>query len=482
MCAITRSPGMKPCTPSPTCLTTPAISLPGEKGRSGLNWYLFWMRRTSGKFTPLAFTDTKSCPLPGAGEGMSSTTSASGGPHVLHSTAFMHALSGFPGHHKRGLPRSQGSGYHALEGGDHGRHCDIARAAIRGLLETLARLLHRFADRSGGLRDHCCRDIWKELPRTLDAGQDSLGRYPVPGRPTGRRRDPVLALPRRDAGKDAHIRENRRRQHVRSAVHGKADCSLFRLPRFDHPDIPWFSLDRLRQAQAGVARQACRDRGDPGRGRLNPRSLTIETHARKGEDMSWGFWIVVGIVVAAVVWLISIYNGLVTQRNRFKNAFAQIDVQLKRRYDLIPNLVETAKGYIKHERGTLEAVIAARNGAQTANQRAAADPADAEAMKHMAAAEAGLSGALGRLFALFEAYPDLKANQTMMQLSEELTSTENKISFARQAYNDAVMSYNTGIESFPDNFVAGFGGFKEATLLESTESPEERKPVKVSFS
>jgi len=198
--------------------------------------------------------------------------------------------------------------------------------------------------------------------------------------------------------------------------------------------------------------------------------------------MSWGFWIVVGIVVAAVVWLISIYNGLVTQRNRFKNAFAQIDVQLKRRYDLIPNLVETAKGYIKHERGTLEAVIAARNGAQSANQRAAANPADAEAMKHMAAAEAGLSGALGRLFALFEAYPDLKANQTMMQLSEELTSTENKISFARQAYNDAVMSYNTGIESFPDNFVAGFGGFKEATLLESTESPEERKPVKVSFS
>ena len=198
--------------------------------------------------------------------------------------------------------------------------------------------------------------------------------------------------------------------------------------------------------------------------------------------MSWGFWALVGIVVGVFVWLVSIYNGLVALRNRFKNAFAQIDVQLKRRYDLIPNLVETAKGYLTHERGTLEAVIAARAGAQSANQRAAADPADAGAMKQMMAAEAGLTGALGRLFALSESYPELKANQTMMQLSEELTSTENKISFARQAYNDAVMEYNTGIESFPNNFVAGFGGFKEATLLEATESPEEKKPVKVSFS
>jgi LemA protein len=198
--------------------------------------------------------------------------------------------------------------------------------------------------------------------------------------------------------------------------------------------------------------------------------------------MSWGFWAVVGIVVLGFVWLIAIYNGLVAARNRFKNAFAQIDVQLKRRYDLIPNLVETAKGYLKHERETLEAVTAARAGAQSANQRAAANPADAEAMKQMVAAEAGLSGALGRLFALSESYPDLKANQTMMQLSEELTSTENKISFARQAYNDAVMSYNTELESFPNNFVSGFGGFKEATLLEATESPEEKKPVKVSFS
>jgi LemA protein len=198
--------------------------------------------------------------------------------------------------------------------------------------------------------------------------------------------------------------------------------------------------------------------------------------------MGWGFLIFIGIIVAVVVWLISLYNGLVALRNRFKNAFAQIDVQLKRRYDLIPNLVETAKGYIKHERETLEAVIAARNSAQSANLKAAADPADAGAMKKMAAAEAGLSGALGRLFALSEAYPDLKANQTMMQLSEELTSTENKIAFSRQAYNDAVMSYNTAIQSFPDNFVAGFGSFKEAALLESTESPEEKKAVKVSFS
>jgi LemA protein len=188
------------------------------------------------------------------------------------------------------------------------------------------------------------------------------------------------------------------------------------------------------------------------------------------------------IIVVLVFWAVGIFNGLVALRNRFKNAFAQIDVQLKRRYDLIPNLVETAKGYLKHERATLEAVIAARSGAQSANQRAAANPADAEAMKQMAAAEAGLSGALGRLFALSESYPELKANQTMMQLSEELTSTENKISFARQAYNDAVMSYNTGIETFPNNFVAGFGGFREATLLEATESPEEKKPVKVSFS
>ena len=192
-------------------------------------------------------------------------------------------------------------------------------------------------------------------------------------------------------------------------------------------------------------------------------------------------WILPGILVVLAIWVVSIYNKLVALRNRFKNAFAQIDVQLKRRYDLIPNLVETAKGYLAHERGTLEAVIAARNAASGATQRAAANPADGEAMKQMMTAEAGLTGATGRFFALAEAYPDLKANQNMMQLTEELTSTENKIAFARQAFNDAVMSYNTAIESFPDNYVAGFGSFPAATLLEATESAEERKAVKVSF-
>jgi LemA protein len=183
--------------------------------------------------------------------------------------------------------------------------------------------------------------------------------------------------------------------------------------------------------------------------------------------MNWtGLIILLVILAAPFIWAISAYNGLVALRNRFKNAFAQIDVQLKRRYDLIPNLVETAKGYMAHERQTLEAVIAARSTAVGANQRA----------------EAGLSGALGRLFAVSEAYPDLKANQNMLQLSEELTSTENKIAFARQAFNDAVMSYNTRIESFPDNVVAGMFQFKAAELLQAIEAPEERKAPKVSFS
>jgi LemA protein len=197
--------------------------------------------------------------------------------------------------------------------------------------------------------------------------------------------------------------------------------------------------------------------------------------------MSIGGWIFIGVVVALVAWVVSIYNGLVTLRNRFKNAFAQIDVQLKRRYDLIPNLVEAAKGYLTHERQTLEAVIAARGAAVNAAQRAAAAPGDPAAMTGLSQAEGVLGGALGRLLAVFEAYPDLKANQNVLQVQEELTSTENKVAFARQGYNDAVMSYNTRRESFPDNIVAGLFAFKEAMLLEATESKEERQAPKVKF-
>lgn len=198
--------------------------------------------------------------------------------------------------------------------------------------------------------------------------------------------------------------------------------------------------------------------------------------------MSWGLLLLVAIIILPLIWGIAIYNGLVALRNQFKNAFAQIDVQLKRRYDLIPNLVETAKGYMKHERETLEAVIAARNSAASANTKAAADPADAQAMKELAAAEATLTGTLGRLFALSEAYPDLKANQNMLAIQEELTSTENKIAFARQAFNDGVMQYNTKVESFPDNIIAGMFQFRPAELLQATEAPQERQSVKVSFS
>ncbi|MEX1074349.1 MAG: LemA family protein [Burkholderiales bacterium] len=197
--------------------------------------------------------------------------------------------------------------------------------------------------------------------------------------------------------------------------------------------------------------------------------------------MSIGGWIFVAVVVALAAWVIAIYNGLVTLRNRFKNAFAQIDVQLKRRYDLIPNLVDAAKGYLAHERQTLEAVIAARGAAVNAAQRAAAAPGDPVAMTGLAQAEGVLGGALGRLLAVFEAYPDLKANQNILQVQEELTSTENKVAFARQGYNDAVMSYNTRRESVPDNIVAGLFAFKEATLLEATESKEERQAPKVKF-
>jgi LemA protein len=182
------------------------------------------------------------------------------------------------------------------------------------------------------------------------------------------------------------------------------------------------------------------------------------------------------------LWAIGIYNGLVTLRNRFKNAFSQIDVQLKRRYDLIPNLVESVKGYMQHERGTLEAVVKARGSAVSAAQAAAAKPGDPAAMQGLAQAEGALGGALGRLLAVFEQYPDLKANQNVLGLQEELSSTENKIAFSRQAYNDSVMEYNTKRESFPDNIFAGMFGFTAAELLQSTESPEERKAPKVSFS
>jgi LemA protein len=191
--------------------------------------------------------------------------------------------------------------------------------------------------------------------------------------------------------------------------------------------------------------------------------------------------IVVAVPVFFVLmWIVSAYNRLVALRNRFQNAYAQIDVQLKRRYDLIPNLVETAKGYIKHERGTLEAVIAARNAASAANLAAAKSPGDAAAMKQLSGAETALTSTLGRLFAVAEAYPDLKANTTMMTLMEELTSTENKVAFARQAYNDSVMAYNTQRETFPTNMIAAPFNFGPAELF-VIEKPEQKEAPKVSF-
>lgn len=184
------------------------------------------------------------------------------------------------------------------------------------------------------------------------------------------------------------------------------------------------------------------------------------------------------IAVVAFFWVMGTYNGLVKLRNRYRNAFAQIDVQLKRRHDLIPNLVETAKGFMKHERETLEAVIQARNMASSARQDANTE--DASSMGALMAAEGGLGSALGRLFALSESYPDLKSNANMMQLSEELTSTENKVAFSRQAYNDSVTEYNTRTEVFPASLIAGTFGFKQATLFEVTDLSE-RDAVKVEF-
>jgi LemA protein len=194
--------------------------------------------------------------------------------------------------------------------------------------------------------------------------------------------------------------------------------------------------------------------------------------------------IVLAIIVVPLFIIITVavgvYNRLVALRNRFKNAYAQIDVQLKRRYDLIPNLVETAKGYLKHERETLENVIKARNIAYTASQSAASNPGEASAMKNLISAESGLGGALSRLMVVSEQYPDLKANQNMMQLTEELTSTENKISFARQAYNDSVMTYNTSREVFPSNLIAGMFNFGTAELF-VIDKPEQKEAPKVSF-
>jgi LemA protein len=197
--------------------------------------------------------------------------------------------------------------------------------------------------------------------------------------------------------------------------------------------------------------------------------------------MSIGEWILTAVAVALVALGIAIYNRLVVLRNRFKNAFAQIDVQLKRRYDLIPNLVESVKGYLQHERATLEAVVQARGSAVNAAQRAAAAPGDAAAMQGLAQAEGALGGALGRLLAVVEAYPDLKADHSIMALQEELASTENRIAFSRQAYNDAAMHYNAQRESFPDNAFARVFGFAGAELLQATESVGERSAPKVSF-
>lgn len=192
--------------------------------------------------------------------------------------------------------------------------------------------------------------------------------------------------------------------------------------------------------------------------------------------------ILLAILVIAVLWGVGVYNGLITSRNGYKNAFAQIDVQLQRRFDLIPNLVETAKGYLKHERETLDAVISARSAAQSGLAAAKANPGDPEAMATLAAAQGQLNAGLGRLLAIAEAYPDLKANQNMMQLTEELTSTENKVAFARQAFNDAVMSFNNRREVFPSSMIAGMFNFAAAAQLAiPADKPEMRDAPKVQF-
>ena len=192
------------------------------------------------------------------------------------------------------------------------------------------------------------------------------------------------------------------------------------------------------------------------------------------------FLIFLGVIVAIVLWAIGIYNRLVNERNRVRNAFAQIDVQLTRRHDLIPNLVEAVKGYMKHERETLEDVIKARNTAVSALDAAKVDPANAAAIQELGASEGALGSILGRLFALAEAYPDLKANENMLQFQEELTTTENKVAFSRQAFNDAVMNYNNTVENFPNNLIANAFSFEQASFLE-IESEEKREVPDVSF-
>jgi|TARA_B100001146_G_C16175145_1_gene431995 LemA protein len=190
--------------------------------------------------------------------------------------------------------------------------------------------------------------------------------------------------------------------------------------------------------------------------------------------------IVIAVIAVLIIWIISVYNRLVSLRNRYKNSYAQIDVQLKRRYDLIPNLVETAKAYMVHEKDTLDAVIQARNAASSAGNVLADKPGDSDAMTSLIGAESVLTGTMGRLFALAESYPDLKSNQNMMQLTEELSSTENKVAFSRQAYNDAVMTYNTACETFPSMIFSVRLGFDQASLFE-IEDTEERANPKVSF-
>ena len=212
--------------------------------------------------------------------------------------------------------------------------------------------------------------------------------------------------------------------------------------------------------------------------RLSPWVLSTNNHTIIMTTAITILAVLAGLVLVVAFWVIGIYNGLVKLRNLYRNAFAQIDVQLKRRYDLIPNLVETAKSFMKHEKETLEGVIEARNMASSARQ--SANTEDASSMGALMAAEGGLGGALGRLFALSEAYPDLKSNANMMQVSEELTTTENKISFSRQAYNDAVTQYNTQTEVFPSSLIAGIFNFGTATLFEVTEESE-REAVKVEF-